>query len=200
MTKNGSDKGNGIHNYTIEYFKQFNDQKLEIKNVFELGIGTTNPKIPANMGQGGTPSASLRGWREYFPNATIYGADIDETILKDEERIKTFYVDQRDKISIEEMWNQESLKNITFDLIIDDGEHNSEANISFLTSSLDKLNKNGVYYIEDIHNNHITITKYIKGLDILRETIDLNYEIINWPLSKNKSNNCLIKITHITAK
>ena len=32
-----------------------------------------------------------------FPNAQIYGADIDKNILKDEERIKTFYVDQTDQ-------------------------------------------------------------------------------------------------------
>ena len=39
----------------------------------------------------------------YFLNATIYGADVDKKILKNEEKIKTYYVDQTDKNSINEM-------------------------------------------------------------------------------------------------
>jgi len=39
-------------------------------------------------------------WREYFPNANIYGADIDETILFQDERIATFPLDQTKPESI----------------------------------------------------------------------------------------------------
>ena len=48
----------------------------------------------------GKPGASLRVWRDYFPNAIIYGADIDKDILFAEERIKTFYIDQLDPVAI----------------------------------------------------------------------------------------------------
>jgi len=58
--------------------------------VFELGLGTNNIGAPSSMGAGGCSGASLRGWREYFPNAHIFGAESDRDILFDEERIWTF--------------------------------------------------------------------------------------------------------------
>ena len=40
----------------------------------------------------------------FFENANIYGADIDRDILKNEKRIKTFYVDQTDPEKIQTMF------------------------------------------------------------------------------------------------
>jgi len=88
----GSDKGgkNNHHNFTHYYSQIFNNKKEKIKNFLEVGLGTNNTDIPSNMGEHGKPLASLRAWRDYFINANIYGADIDKSILKNEERIKTF--------------------------------------------------------------------------------------------------------------
>jgi hypothetical protein len=93
MTRHGSDKGKGQgwHNYTTIYsvlFGKLHDQPFLI---FELGLGTNNPNFPVNMGINGRPGASLRAWRELFPRALVYGADIDRDILFEEDRIKTFY-------------------------------------------------------------------------------------------------------------
>jgi hypothetical protein len=73
MTRHGSDKGSGWHNYTTIYsvlFAKFRDRSLRI---FELGLGTTNPHFAFNMGLHGHPGASLRAWRELFPHALVYG-------------------------------------------------------------------------------------------------------------------------------
>ncbi len=191
MTKHGSDKGHGRHNYTPEYHKLFTEKRNKIEKVFEIGIGSQNPLIPCNMGQGGTPSASLRGWKEYFPNATIHGADIDKTILKDEERIKTHYVDQNDPNAIQEMWNKPDLKEITFDIIIDDGQHNHQANITFLKNSLQKLKPDGTYIIEDISIKPETLKEYQQTLDQL----PINYQIHQLPHPTNQEDNCIIIIT-----
>ena len=200
MANHGSDKWSGRHDYTIEYHSLFRNRRLGIRTVFELGIGSNSQDIPCNMGLRGTPSASLRGWRAYFPNAIIYGADIDREILINEDRIFTFYVDQRDKTSIEEMWNIEPLKSITFDLMVDDGLHSIEANLTFLRNSFRKLNLGGVYYIEDIRNSHKTIAEYIRGLEEIRETVDFKYEIINSILPGNVIDNCLIKLSDFKTK
>ena len=48
-------------------------------------------------------SASLYMWQEYFPNAEIFGADVDKRILFNEGRIKTYFVDQ---------YSFESIKNV----------------------------------------------------------------------------------------
>src|SRR5690606_38861679 len=101
LREEGSDKGGGLHNFSSLYHYLFNDIRLEVKNIFELGLGTNNTLLPSNMGPHGVPGASLRAWRSYFPNANVIGADIDSNILFEEDRIRTFYCDQRDTKSIE---------------------------------------------------------------------------------------------------
>jgi hypothetical protein len=88
----------------------------------------------------GMPGASLRVWKDYFKNAEIYGGDIDKDILFEEDRIKTFYVDQLNTSSIEAMWQKIRIKN--FDIIINDGLHTTDANINFFLNSFNKLKKN----------------------------------------------------------
>jgi hypothetical protein len=149
MTRHGSDKGHGWHNYTTIYsviFGKLRDQPLRI---FELGLGTDNPKLVSSMGVNGRPGASLRGWRELFPHALVYGADIDRDILFQEDRINTFYCDQLDRVAIQELWSQPLLRD-GMDIIIDDGLHTLEGNISFLSVSLDRLRPGGFYVVEDI--------------------------------------------------
>jgi len=143
MTTHGSDKGQGSHNYTTVYsvlFKEFADQSIRI---FELGLAIR-----------GRPGALLRAWRELFPNARVYGADIDRTVLFQDDRIETFYCDQLDKRSIHELWSQPNLQT-GFDLIIEDGLHTFEGNVSFLENSIECLRPGGIYVIEDIEHSMV---------------------------------------------
>ncbi len=147
MTKWGSDKG--WHNYTPLYsalFRDFSDERLRI---LELGLGTNNLDVLSNMGVFGAPGASLRGWHQLFPHALVYGADIDRGILFQEDGIKTFYCNQLDRSSIRELWSHSDLQGGA-DIIVEDGLHTFEANISFLEESLDHLRPGGVYVTEDI--------------------------------------------------
>jgi SAM-dependent methyltransferase len=120
--------------------------------IFELGIGTNNVALPSNMGAHGIPGASLRGWREYFPHATVFGADIDTAILFREDRIQTFACDQTNPGTIAAMWGNPELAE-GFDIMIDDGLHTFKANACFLENSLHKLKPNGYFIIEDIENS-----------------------------------------------
>jgi len=154
MTKYGSDKGRQWHNYTIVYaalFREFHHRPLKI---FEMGLGTNRPDFAFNMGVNGRPGASLRGWRELFPKAQVYGADIDRDSLFEEERIQTFFCDQLDRPAIRDLWSQPALEG-GVDVIIDDGLHTFEGNTLFLGESLERLRPGGVYVIEDIHRNAI---------------------------------------------
>jgi hypothetical protein len=151
MTRHGSDKGGKRHNYTTLYYNLLHARQQEPLRIFEVGIGTTNLTIANNMGANGTPGASLRGWAEFFPNAHIFAADIDKTILFQEDRIKTFYTDQLDRITIKGMWLQKDLQE-QFDLIVDDGLHTYDANVCFLENSIHKLRVGGYYIVEDIRN------------------------------------------------
>ena len=151
MTKYGSDKGRSdIHNYTQYYSEIFGNIRNNVRNVFELGLGTNFTDVPSNMGPEGKPGASHRGWKEYFPNANIYGADIDARILFEEDRIKTYYCDQLNAVDINNMFKNQDLLDIKFDIIIEDGLHEYEANKSFILNSFNKLKTGGFYIIEDV--------------------------------------------------
>ena len=185
----GSDKGglNDHHNYTEYYSEIFYLKRNTIKTFLEVGLGTNNINIPSNMGPTGKPLASLRAWRDYFFNAKIYGADIDRSILKNEERIKTHFVDQNDPLTISEMFK--NFNEEKFDIIIEDGLHEYNANICFFENAINYLSVDGIYIIEDVFYKDIRkFEKYFKKTKY-------NFSIVEIFHNKNIANNTLIKIT-----
>jgi hypothetical protein len=154
----GSDKGSlrqdghpypwPPHTYTDVYGRLFGHCRSAVTRVFECGLGTNNPDLPSTMGASGRPGASLRVWRDYFPNAQIFGADVDTDILFEEERIRTFHVDQCDPAAIRAMW--ERIGETGFDLMIDDGLHTFEAGSILFQHAIDRLAPSGIYVIEDV--------------------------------------------------
>ena len=191
MNKYGSDKGSGHHNYTESvYYDLFKNIKDEPLFIFELGLGTNNTSVPSNMGQNGKPGASLHGWSEFFPNAKIFGADIDKDILFQTDKIKTFYCDQTNPQVIKDMWS--SLPQ--FDIIIEDGLHTYDANVCFFENSIHKLKPGGIYFIEDISINDITkFQNKIKNewSNILGLSFDL--KIIPSKLNTHDNNMLIVK-------
>jgi len=147
MAKWGSDKAR--NEYTPLYSALFRGRFDRPLRIVELGLGTNNPEMLSSMGVFGAPGASLRGWRQLFPHALVYGADVDRGILFEEDRIKTFYCDQLNRSSILELWSQEELRRGA-EIIIEDGLHTFEANISFLDASLPHLQLGGIYVVEDV--------------------------------------------------
>ena len=100
------------------------------------------------MGESGQPGASLRMWRDYFPNAQIVGVDIDADILFEESRITTAQLDQTDPTSIAQF--KETQGDSKFDIIIDDGLHTFNAAKTLFEGFFDLLADDGVYIIEDM--------------------------------------------------
>ena len=184
----GSDKGgrNNHHNFASYYSEIFYHKRNDIKNFLEIGLGTNDTSVLSNMGSNGIPLASLRAWRDYFKNANIYGADIDKNILKNEDRIETFYVDQTDPITIKEMFKNIGEKK--FDIILEDGLHEYNANICFFENAIEYLEPNGTYIIEDVY--YKDQDKFIKYF----ENKKYNFSIIDIFHEKNIANNCLIII------
>lgn len=196
MDSHGSDKSpmhfTGRHNYTEFYHKLLEAKRGDVHNVFEVGLGTNNTKMPSNMGKRGIPGASLRGWREYFSNANIYGADVDKGILFTEERIQTFYVDQLDAKTVQELWNNPTLSGLKFDFMVDDGLHTLEANINFLNHSIHMLAQDGLYVIEDVRLKRIP--DYVRELEILSKANGFNYSVHDIHIKGNKTDNCLVTL------
>jgi hypothetical protein len=182
FSSNNSDKAS-THNYHIMYYHILNKLGINSKlNILEIGIGTNNPTLISTMGLYGTPGASLITFRNYLPNSMIYGADIDKNILFTFDRIKTFYVDQLDINSFN------NIDNIKFDLIIDDGLHSIGANFNTLLYALDHLNDNGWIVIEDIQKSHINnwraIDFIIKSMDKYNSYIVLTKKAYIYVINK----------------
>lgn len=180
--KYGSDKGSlnegaqynefwSYHTYTDFYSMIFGHFRNSVKTVFECGIGTNNEEFKSNMTKNGTPGASLRMWAEYFPNAFIFGADIDGGILFEEDRIKTYQLDQTSKASIENIWKVVKEK---FDIFIDDGLHEYEANITLYENSIHMVREGGIYIIEDVVDADLyKYEEYFNSKNIYFESIIL---------------------------
>ena len=177
--KFGSDKSTG-HNYHRLY-GEILKHKDDISHVLEIGLGTNNLDVVSNMGTQGMPGASLRAFREYLPNATIFGADIDKRILFQDSRIHTYFVNQTDLTSLESLG-----KNIpdSMDLIIDDGLHSPNANVAVLAFGLKKLKNRGWLVIEDIPERAIPLWEVVAALlpdtftgKLLRAEADLVFAV-----------------------
>jgi hypothetical protein len=187
MTKFGSDKG--LHKYTPLYSALFGSRSEQPLRVFELGLGTNHLDVESNMGVFGTPGASHRAWRLLFPNALIYGADIDRRILFEEDRIKTFFCDQLNPMSIRELWSREDLQGGA-DIIIEDALHTFEANALFMDESLRHLRPNGFYVTEDI--SWESLEMWQKTLEAVYSKRYPTYEFALVVLEKRGSSNVLV--------
>ena len=188
MNLHGSDKGgkNNHHNFSKFYSELFFNKRKKIKNVLEIGLGTNDPNMASNMGKEGVPLASLRAWRDYFVNANIYGADIDKNILKDEHKIKTYFVDQKNPATINLLFEQ--IGEESFDIILEDGLHEYSANICFFENSIKYLSDEGVYIIEDVYfKDKEKFIKYFKKTNY-------NFSVVDIYHKNNIANNCLIII------
>jgi hypothetical protein len=145
--KYGTDKCPQIgHNYTPFYYDLLKDKRESFKKVVELGIGTRG-----TMGKRAVPhyvtGASLYMWRDFFPNAQIFGADFMGNALFQSDRIKTFFCDERQVTDLKSL-----VKNIgnDVDLFIDDASHAGCHQVFACVHILPLLKKDVIYIIEDV--------------------------------------------------
>lgn len=142
--KYGADKCPKIgHMYTPFYYEFLKDRRLKIKKVLEIGVGNWRQYhyIP-NYYVG----ASLRMWRDFFPNAWIYGADIASDSIFEDERLSTYYCDETKEEDIKKLIEKTGTD---IDLVIDDANHHMGPQIFLFQTLMPLLNKKVTYIIED---------------------------------------------------
>ena len=156
----GTDKGTtgpGIkwraNNYTDIYEAYLETLRLSAKTVLEIGLGVTGPKWDAQIvhGRNKTGGASIKMWYDYFPNARIYGIDINPAGHLHNDRIQTFEVDQGNVNDLKTF--TDATNDVDFDIIIDDGSHKPDHQQITLNFFFKKLKSGGLYFVEDLMSN-----------------------------------------------
>ena len=133
--KYGTDKSSKTHNYCDIYEFFFNP--LIDKNITLVEIGV----LYGN---------SINMWREYFKKAKLIGLDIDKTCKRFEKIENNLFI---------EIGRQEDinfLKSVIekygpIDIIIDDGSHFGDDQITTFEYIFPTLKPKGLYIIEDLH-------------------------------------------------
>ena len=135
------------HVYTPFYYELLKDKKHTFKKVLEMGIGykETMPYYPRYQ-----TGASLKMWRDFFPNAMVHGADISPKAMFEDERIKTYLCDERKKCDIERLVMQTGSD---IDLVVDDGSHRLHHQVYLCKTIMPLLQKSVIYIIEDVGYN-----------------------------------------------
>lgn len=131
----GTDKSSLGHNYLCYYDMLFDHLRFKQNNVLEIGIDK---------------GASLRMWREYFPHSMIHGIDIRGGYgeLEALGGIYTHIVDQSNKGELIVFASQ--FPEGHFNIIIDDGSHQSNDMILTFEILFPYLASGGYYVIEDL--------------------------------------------------
>jgi hypothetical protein len=176
----GTDKFGG-HRYTQHYHKHFKELRDQPVRLLEIGIGGYD-----KPDQGG---ASLRMWRDYFPQGNISGLDFYPKPGVASDRIKTYHGSQCSPVTIAQILAD--TEGGEFDIIIDDGSHRSEDVITSFRMLFQHVAPNGWYIVEDVQTSYwptfggsITPTPGAHtSMEFLKGLIDgLNWEEVHRPL------------------
>jgi len=175
-----TDKGNP-HTYIEYYDKMFSDCREEQVNLLEIGV---------------FHGESMKLWSKYFPNVNLYGVDIF-TRIEGNVRLDINYVNENLKgydvqLDVVDSCSESSdrkkvrdeylsqFEDGFFDIIIDDGQHNSESQTLTYNNFKSKVSKDGLYIIEDIkswqdggtrseHTHLEHLQRDIKNLEIVHK-------------------------------
>jgi hypothetical protein len=165
--KYGTDKGGEhipygdvnhcCHVYTPVYWELFKDRRETVSRVLEIGV---------------SEGKSIRMWQEFFPNALIYGIDNNDRWEGERiDRVQLFHVDQSSADSLYD-WLRPLASGPFLDIIIDDGSHIFQHQVTSMRTLLPFLKPDGIYVVED---ETAVIT------DEVPTGLNYNVEVYRWP-------------------
>ncbi len=136
---NANDK-NIIHKW-IHYFDIYH-------RYFQRFVGTECVVVEIGVGEGG----SLPMWKHYFgADARIFGIDNNMECLRfEEENITVFIGSQSDRNFLREL----KTRIPKIDILIDDGGHTMEQQITTFEEMFDHIAVDGIYLCEDTHTSY----------------------------------------------
>jgi hypothetical protein len=143
----GSDKGTeaasgseGVpHCYSVEYFRLFAPLCEERFNFLEIGLDDATPPADA---------PSLKAWRRFFPNASIYGYDIEDFGFLGDPSLQVYQGSQASRRDLARFL--ESAGEPSFRVVLDDGSHAASHQQISLAALFPHVESEGLYIVEDL--------------------------------------------------
>jgi hypothetical protein len=157
----GTDKASHGHDYLAFYERFFEPIRQDKITLLEVGV---------------LNGASLSVWEDYFPNARIIGADVDNSCRRfARAKVAIEVIDQSNLEDLVELGRRHG----PFDIIIDDGSHFWEHQITTLRTLFPFLRNGGYYVVEDLQTNYGALEAKYRGVatqscaQYLKELVDL---------------------------
>jgi len=131
-----TDKG---QQYTRAYYDLLKDVRDEPLRLLEIGLYN---------------GGSMRMFREFLPNATLHGIDIDPRCLAYQDEIPNSQVRLLDQANPTALLAFIDELGGAYDLILDDGGHTMEQQLVSFNTLWPQVTPGGVYVIEDIGTSY----------------------------------------------
>lgn len=147
-----------IHHYLPYYWMHLRDIRLAVRSVCEIGMETDR---------------SVRMWEEFFPNATIWGVDINPACKVLEGGRKRVRIgDQSDPAFLASLVKEAG----HFDVVIDDGSHQVAHQLATFDFLFPHLSDHGVYVIED--TGGVVGDTELQTVESMKRLVD---HVMYWP-------------------
>lgn len=146
----GTDKGDCKSYVPGFYEREFAPRRAARNRIFEIGVRS---------------GASLALWANYFTDAEIIGADVEEA-GSPAGPLKEYLAHPSVRFLRGDAYTEEFAASLPgkFTILLDDGPHSLESQKRFIELYLSKLAEDGVLIVEDILSNYRTCWQLIKAL------------------------------------
>jgi hypothetical protein len=135
LARHRTDKSMQGHGFTEVYDCFFAPLRRSARMILEIGV---------------EQGASLELWRDYFPEARVYGIDLVAKTHLDDSRIRTFVADQANRFQLQAVIDRTGGD---FDIILDDGGHSMLQQQVSLGALFPHVKPGGFYVVEDLHTS-----------------------------------------------
>ncbi len=133
----GADKNSTYHNYTEIYSRYFAPLKEKPIKFLEIGLDR---------------GASVKLWEEYFKNADLHFMDI--TLKRAEYFSIRSHYHKCDQENQSDLQHFIEITDGNFDIILDDGGHTMNQQLTSLAALFPHVKSGGMYIIEDLHTSY----------------------------------------------
>lgn len=134
--RTGTDKASIAHNFTRIYSKAFTHLRNKPIRFLEIGIH-----------KGG----SVQLWEWYFPRAELHFIDSNESVIEYHSTRSTYHIfDPADAGRLRDFATRYG----PFDVILDDGGHSSDQQLTILDAMLPFVRPGGMFVVEDLHTSY----------------------------------------------